>query len=67
MYYSFWTIEAYSGAASTFTLEAAPLEFAGRLYETLDSLGPLFTGYNNSWIIESSFEEGSKHIFACVW
>lgn len=67
LYYSFWTVDAYSGAASTYTLEPVPLEFQGRLYETLESLGPLFENYNNSWIIECSFVEDSKHIFACVW
>ena len=34
LYYSFWTVDAFSGGASTFTLEPVPLEFQGELFET---------------------------------
>jgi hypothetical protein len=67
LYYSFWVVDLYTGSASTFTIEPVPMEFQGKLYASLDSLGPLFEGYPNWWVVRYCFAEHSSHIFACVW
>ena len=57
----------FTNSASTFTIEPVPMEYRGKLYTTLDSLKPLFSGYPNWWLVKYCFVERSSHIFACVW